>query len=101
MAALRAEVERAQREADFLRHAVDELQRLAPEASEETALAERRTAMMQARRWRATCAMRMRRWQARHRPCRRFPLRCAGWSAVASQAPSLIEPAVKGARRRT
>ena len=31
MAALRAEVERAQREADFLRHAVEELQRLAPE----------------------------------------------------------------------
>jgi DNA repair protein RecN (Recombination protein N) len=48
MAALRAEVERAQREADFLRHAVEELQRLAPEPSEETALAERRATMMQA-----------------------------------------------------
>ena len=40
MATLRAEVERAQREADFLRHAVEELQRLAPEPAEETALAE-------------------------------------------------------------
>src|SRR5881227_1776704 len=38
----RAQVERAQREADFLRHAVDELKRLAPEASEEAALADKR-----------------------------------------------------------
>ncbi len=44
----RAEVERALREADWLRHAADELQKLAPEAGEETALAERRRAMMQA-----------------------------------------------------
>ena len=48
MAAHRAEVERAAREADWLRHAVNELSRLAPEAGEETTLAERRTAMMQA-----------------------------------------------------
>jgi DNA repair protein RecN (Recombination protein N) len=41
------EVERAQREAEFLRHAVDELRKLAPEAGEETTLAERRTTMMQ------------------------------------------------------
>jgi DNA repair protein RecN (Recombination protein N) len=44
----RAEVERAQREADWLRHAADELAKLAPEPGEETALAERRTNMMQA-----------------------------------------------------
>jgi DNA repair protein RecN (Recombination protein N) len=44
----RADVERAQREAEWLRHAVDELRRLAPETAEETALAERRAAMMQA-----------------------------------------------------
>jgi DNA repair protein RecN (Recombination protein N) len=48
VAAHRAEVERAHREAEWLRHAVDELRRLAPEAGEETALAERRAAMMQA-----------------------------------------------------
>ena len=47
LASHRAEVERAQREADWLRHAVEELQRLNPEPAEETALAERRTAMMQ------------------------------------------------------
>jgi DNA repair protein RecN (Recombination protein N) len=43
----RAEIERAAREADWLRHATEELNALAPEAGEETALAERRTAMMQ------------------------------------------------------
>ena len=43
----RAEVERAQREADYLRHAVAELSQLAPRAGEESALAEQRTAMMQ------------------------------------------------------
>jgi DNA repair protein RecN (Recombination protein N) len=42
----RAEVERARREADWLRHAVEELTRLAPEPSEETTLAEKRAAMM-------------------------------------------------------
>lgn len=44
----RSEVERAKREGDWLRHAVAELNKLAPQAGEETALAERRTAMMQA-----------------------------------------------------
>jgi DNA repair protein RecN (Recombination protein N) len=44
----RAEVERAKREGDWLRHAVEELGTLAPQAGEETALAERRTGMMQA-----------------------------------------------------
>jgi DNA repair protein RecN (Recombination protein N) len=44
----RSEVERAQREADWLRHAVEELTRLAPQISEETALADRRAAMMAA-----------------------------------------------------
>lgn len=44
----RAEVERAKREGDWLRHAVADLSKLAPQAGEETALAERRTAMMQA-----------------------------------------------------
>jgi DNA repair protein RecN (Recombination protein N) len=43
----RSEVERAEREAEFLRHAVAELDKLAPEQGEETTLAERRTIMMQ------------------------------------------------------
>jgi len=43
----RAQVERAQREADWLRHAVDELNVLAPEIGEESAMADRRAGMMQ------------------------------------------------------
>jgi len=43
----RAGMERAAREADYLRHASDELKVLAPKDGEETKLAERRTAMMQ------------------------------------------------------
>ncbi len=44
----RAAIERAAREAEWLRHAVEELHRLAAQPGEETALAERRTTMMQA-----------------------------------------------------
>jgi DNA repair protein RecN (Recombination protein N) len=44
----RAEMERALREADYLRHAADELRQLSPQAGEETSLAGRRTTMMQA-----------------------------------------------------
>ena len=44
----RAAIERAAREAEWLRHAVDELRKLAAQPGEESALAERRTTMMQA-----------------------------------------------------
>jgi DNA repair protein RecN (Recombination protein N) len=43
----RARVEQARREADYLRHAVEELTRLKPETGEETTLAEKRATMMQ------------------------------------------------------
>jgi DNA repair protein RecN (Recombination protein N) len=46
--AQRAEIERASREGDFLRHAAEELDKLTPHAGEETTLAERRALMMQA-----------------------------------------------------
>jgi len=46
VAAHRARVEQARREADWLRHAVEELTKLKPETGEETALAEKRAAMM-------------------------------------------------------
>jgi DNA repair protein RecN (Recombination protein N) len=48
VASHRAEAERVAREAEWLRHAADELGKLGPEAGEETALAEKRSAMMQA-----------------------------------------------------
>jgi DNA repair protein RecN (Recombination protein N) len=43
----RAEIERAQREAEWLRHAVEELGKLSPQPGEETTLATRRGVMMQ------------------------------------------------------
>ncbi len=43
----RERVEQARREADYLRYAVEELTKLAPETGEESSLAEKRTAMMQ------------------------------------------------------
>ncbi|MBR0952306.1 DNA repair protein RecN [Bradyrhizobium canariense] len=43
----RVGMERAAREADYLRHASDELKQLAPKDGEETSLASRRTTMMQ------------------------------------------------------
>jgi DNA repair protein RecN (Recombination protein N) len=91
----RAEVERAKREGDWLRHAVDELGKLSPQAGEETALADRRTAMMQAEKVAedlrdahdviagANSSM-----PALAGVVRRLERRTA-------QAPSLVEPAVK------
>src|SRR5207302_7478081 len=48
LAAHRVRVEKTRREAEFLRHAVEELRALMPEPGEEASLAERRTALMQA-----------------------------------------------------
>ncbi|MGZ3288855.1 MAG: DNA repair protein RecN, partial [Xanthobacteraceae bacterium] len=95
MATLRAEVERAQRESDFLRHAVEELQRLAPEPAEETALADRRAAMMQAEKVAGDL-------RDAHEAVAGAPSPVPALSAAlrrlerrTAQAPALIEPAVK------
>ena len=95
VAAHRAEVERASREAEWLRHAVDELGKLAAEIGEETALAERRTAMMQAEKaaedLRAT-------QEAVAGPQSAVPPLATAVRRLerrAAQAPALIEPVVK------
>jgi DNA repair protein RecN (Recombination protein N) len=91
----RAEVERAKREGDWLRHAVEELGKLAPQSAEETALAERRTGMMQAekvaedlRDAHEVIAGANSNVPALAGVIRRLERRSA-------QAPSLVEPAVK------
>ena len=91
----RAEVERAKREGDWLRHAVEELGTLSPQAGEETALAERRTGMMQAEKVaedlhdaHEVIAGANSSVPALAGVIRRLERR-------ASQAPSLVEPAVK------
>ncbi|HJV94389.1 MAG TPA: DNA repair protein RecN [Albitalea sp.] len=90
-----AEVERAKREGDWLRHAVEELNKLSPQAGEETALAERRTAMMQAekvaedlREAHEVIAGASSSVPALSGVIRRLERRAA-------QAPSLVEPTVK------
>jgi DNA repair protein RecN (Recombination protein N) len=91
----RAEVERARREADWLRHAVEELDRLAPQPGEESALAGRRTAMMHAEKaaedLRAT-------HDAVAGPQSAVPPLATAVRRLerrAAQAPALVEPVVK------
>jgi DNA repair protein RecN (Recombination protein N) len=91
----RAEVERAKREGDWLHHAVDELNKLAPQPGEETALADRRAMMMQAekvaedlRDAHEVVAGANSTVPALAGVIRRLERR-------ATQAPSLVEPAVK------
>jgi len=91
----RAEVERAKREGDWLRHAVEELGKLAPQTAEETALAERRTAMMQAEKVAEDL-------RNAHEVIAGANSSVPGLAGVirrlerrSAQAPSLVEPAVK------
>jgi DNA repair protein RecN (Recombination protein N) len=91
----RAEIERAQREAEWLRHAVEELGKLAPQPGEETALATRRGVMMQSEK----VAEDLRdAYNAIAGPKSAVP----GLAQIvrrlerrATQAPSLVEPSVK------
>jgi DNA repair protein RecN (Recombination protein N) len=95
VAAHRAEVERAQREADFLRHAVDELKRLAPEASEEAALADKRAVMMQAEKVAGDLRDAHDAVAGAQSPVPLLSATVRRLERRAAQAPALIEPAVK------
>ena len=98
VASHRAEVERAAREADWLRHAVEELTKLAPRGrrGNRAGRAPRRDDAG-ARRSRAICATPTTRWPAARRRCRRWRPRCAGWSA----APRRRRPGRAGGARRS
>ena len=95
VAAHRAEVERAQREADFLRHAVDELKRLAPEPAEESALAEKRAVMMQAEKVAGDLRDAHEAVAGAQSPVPALSAAVRRLERRAAQAPALIEPAVK------
>ncbi|HZN30539.1 MAG TPA: DNA repair protein RecN [Xanthobacteraceae bacterium] len=95
VAAHRAEVERAQREADWLRHAVEELTRLAPEPSEETALAERRAAMMAAEKVAGDLRDAHAAVAGAQSPAPALSAALRRLERRSAQAPALIEPAVK------
>jgi DNA repair protein RecN (Recombination protein N) len=95
VAAHRADVERAGREAEWLRHAVDELSRLAPEAGEETSLAERRAAMMQAEKAAEDLNATLDSVAGPQSPVPPLATAVRRLERRAAQAPALIEPVVK------
>ena len=88
-------VERANREAEWLRHAVDELGRLAPQAGEETALAERRAAMMQAEKVADDLRSTHDSVAGPNSPVPALATAVRRLERRAAQAPALVEPAVK------
>jgi DNA repair protein RecN (Recombination protein N) len=91
----RAEVERARREAEWLRHAVDELGRLAPQTGEETSLADRRTAMMQAEKSAEDLRATLDSVSGPQSPVPPLATAVRRLERRAAQAPALIEPVVK------
>src|SRR5579863_7648091 len=91
----RAQVERAEREAEWLRHAVDELGRLAPQAGEETALAERRATMMQAEKIAEDLRTTLEGVGGPQSPVPVLATALRRLERRAAQAPALIDPAVK------
>jgi DNA repair protein RecN (Recombination protein N) len=91
----RAAVERAAREAEWLRHAVDELGRLKPESGEETALAERRTGMMQAEKVSEDLRSTLDAVSGPNSPVPPLATAMRRLERRAAQAPALIEPTVK------
>ncbi len=95
VAAHRDEVERVAREAEWLRHAVDELRRLAPQAGEETALAERRAAMMQAEKVADDLRFAHDGIGGPQSPVTPLATALRRLERRAAQAPALIEPSVK------
>ena len=95
VAAHRADVERAGREAEWLRHAVEELGRLAPERGEEAALAERRAAMMQAEKVAEDLRLTHESVTGPQSPVPPLATAVRRLERRAAQAPALIEPAVK------
>ena len=95
VAAHQREVERAQREAEFLRHAVAELAKLAPEAGEETALAERRTMMMQGEKVAADLRDALDAVAGSASPIPALAAAVRRLERRQGQAPALIAPAVK------
>src|SRR5271165_2309142 len=91
----RAAVERAAREAEWLRHAVEELGRLAPLQGEETALADRRATMMQAEKIGEDLRATHDSLSGPNSPVPPLATAVRRLERRATQVPALIEPVVK------
>ena len=95
LAAHRVEVERARREADYLRHAVEELNLLASQDGEEAALAERRASMMQAEKIAEDLNEAFDAVAGSASPVPMLGSAIRRLERRSAQAPGLVEPAVK------
>ncbi|WP_316393728.1 DNA repair protein RecN [Bradyrhizobium sp. 33ap4] len=91
----RAGMERAAREADYLRHASQELKTLAPKEGEETELAGRRTTMMQGEKIATDLREAQEAIGGSHSPVASLSAAVRRLERRAANAPALIEPAVK------
>jgi DNA repair protein RecN (Recombination protein N) len=91
----RAAMEQAAREADYLRHAADELKKLAPKEAEETTLAARRTAMMQGEKIAADLREAQDAVSGNHSPVSALAAAVRRLERRAGNSPALVEPAVK------
>src|ERR1700754_1024761 len=91
----RASMERAAREADYLRHAADELKKLAPQDGEETTLATRRTGMMQGEKIASDLREAQEAVSGDHSPVGALSAAVRRLERRAANSPALVEPAVK------
>ncbi|MDA9404750.1 DNA repair protein RecN [Bradyrhizobium sp. CCBAU 45389] len=91
----RAGMERAAREADYLRHASDELKRLAPKEGEETSLAHRRTTMMQGEKIASDLREAQEAVGGNHSPVAALSAAVRRLERRGVNSPALVEPAVK------
>ncbi|HLJ01215.1 MAG TPA: DNA repair protein RecN [Bradyrhizobium sp.] len=91
----RAGMERAAREADYLRHASDELKQLAPKDGEETALASRRATMMQGEKIATDLREAKDAVSGDHSPIALLSAAVRRLERRAAHSQALVEPAVK------
>jgi DNA repair protein RecN (Recombination protein N) len=91
----RTDMERAAREADYLRHASDELKALAPKDGEETQLATRRTTMMQGEKIASDLRDAQEAVGGHQSPIASLSVAVRRLERRAANSPTLVEPAVK------
>lgn len=91
----RAGMERAAREADYLRHASAELKQLAPKDGEETSLASRRTTMMQGEKIASDLREAQEAVGGNHSPVAALSAAVRRLERRGVNSPALVEPAVK------
>ncbi|WP_375159092.1 DNA repair protein RecN [Bradyrhizobium sp. RDT46] len=91
----RAGMERAAREADYLRHAAAELKQLAPRDGEETSLAHRRSTMMQGEKIASDLREAQEAVGGNHSPVAALSAAVRRLERRGVNSPALVEPAVK------